>query len=178
VNYQCITAIASVVQDFLLLASAVLIGWYLYETRRMRQAADEQVRETQALVKTSQEQLEAQIMPAIAVHAKGSPHGLELVNVGKGPVLGVILSAAERGSTGTRGLDRFVNNDIAFIAAGGKESTSVRTQDIGVGGVPVLNGRSLQCQYTSLSGRTYWTVVDFDHASGNIVESTRFRSER
>jgi hypothetical protein len=69
----------------------------------MRQAADEQVRETQRLVKTSQEQLEAQIMPAIAVHSKGSPHGLELVNVGKGPVLGVILSAAERGSTGTRG---------------------------------------------------------------------------
>jgi hypothetical protein len=77
-----------------------------------------------------------------------------------------------------RGLDRMVNNGIAFIAAVGKESTSVRTQDIGVGGVPVLNGRSLQCQYTSLSDRTYWTVVDFDHASGNIVESTRFRGER
>lgn len=178
-NYQYITAVATIVQDVLLLASAVLIGWYLYETRRMRKASEKQVNESQALVRASQEQLEAQIMPAIAVHVRGSPYGLELVNVGKGPALGVILSAAIRGAAGTRGLDRLADDDIAFIKAGGEQAISVRTQPVtGLGGVPALNGRSLQCQYMSLSGRTYWTVVDFDHATGNTVESTRFNSER
>jgi hypothetical protein len=179
VNYQCITAVATVVQDVLLLVSAILIGWYLYETRRMRKAAEEQVTESQALVRASQEQLEAQIMPAIAVHVRTAPYGLELVTVGKGPALGVILSAAERGAAGKRDLDRLADDDIAFIKAGGEQAISVRTHAVtGLGGVPVLNGRSLQCQYTSLSGRTYWTVVDFDHASGKTVESTRFNSER
>lgn len=55
VNYQYITAIATVLQDFLLLVSGVLIGWYLYETRKMRQAAEKQISESQALVRASQE---------------------------------------------------------------------------------------------------------------------------
>jgi hypothetical protein len=56
-NDQHITAIATIVQDVLLSLSAVLIGWYLWETRKMRQAAEEQVRESQELVKASHDQL-------------------------------------------------------------------------------------------------------------------------
>jgi hypothetical protein len=41
-------------------------------------------------------------------------------------------------------------------------------------GTNVLNGRSLQCQYTSLSGRMYWTVVDFDHADNSALIAIRF----
>ena len=70
-------------------------------------------------------------------------------------------------------------DDIGFIEAGASSQTSIRTQDVGGGppAVAVLNGRSLQCQYTSLSGRTYWTVVDFDRVDNNILIATRFYSE-
>jgi hypothetical protein len=59
VNDQHITAVATIVQDLLLLASAFLIAWYLYETRKMRKAAQEQVKESQALVVAAQKQLDA-----------------------------------------------------------------------------------------------------------------------
>jgi hypothetical protein len=179
VNYQCVIAIATVVQDFLLLASAILVGWYLYETRRMRKAAEQQVTESQALVTASDEQLEAQIRPAVAVRVRNQPESLLLVNVGKGPAFNLIVSPAERGAAGSRecsDLEKF-DVPISFLAASSDGFSGIRTQAIpGVGGT-ALNGRSLQCQYTSLSGRTYWTVVDFDHATGNTVESTRFNVE-
>ncbi len=41
----------------LLAVNAVLFAWYLWETRKMRQAADKQVNETQELVRVSQDQL-------------------------------------------------------------------------------------------------------------------------
>ena len=178
-NYQCITAVATVIQDVLLLVSAFLIGWYLYETRMMRKAAEEQVTESQALVKASEEQFEAQIRPAVAVRVRLPPESLLVVNVGKGPALDLIMSPAERGAEGSMKwaeLETFGAN-IGFIAAGSDDFTGIRTQAIGGVGGAVLNGRSLQCQYKSLSGRTYWTVVDFDHATGNSVESTRFNIE-
>lgn len=142
----------------------VCVAWYLYETRRIRIASDQQ--------------LEAQIRPAIAVRQHGAPTGLVLHNVGKGPAFGVILSAAERGSSGKHDLDRLVNQDIAYLEERRETPTGVYTQPCGVGGVPILNGSSFQCQYTSLSGRTYWTVVDFDKPSGNTVIETRFYTER
>src|SRR6266581_3669062 len=40
VSDQHITAVATIVQDVLLLLSAGLIGWYLWETRKMRIAAE------------------------------------------------------------------------------------------------------------------------------------------
>lgn len=96
-NYQAVTAVATVVQDLLLLVSAVLIYWYLYETRRMRKAAEEQVAESQALVKASEEQLEGQIKPAIVVRVQ-QQRAVQLVNIGSGPALHVELSAVLRGS--------------------------------------------------------------------------------
>jgi hypothetical protein len=179
VDYQGITAVATVAQDVLLLISAFLIGWYLYETRRMRIAAEQQVAKSQALVKASEEQLEAQMRPAVVARVRRPPESLLLINVGKGPALDLTLSPAERGSVGSRGWSDLEVFDVeaTFIAAGGEAVSGIRTQTIpGVGGIG-LNGRSLQCQYTSLSGRTYWTVVDFDHATGNTVENTRFNAE-
>lgn len=162
-------------QAELLVLSAILVGWYLLETRRMRKAAENQVRE-------SQNQIEAQTRPVITVFVRGSVYGLELHNVGTGPAFGVILSATERESNGKPDLDR-LQNDISFIEPGQKFPTGIRPVTIpgfttpgatSAGAIPVLNGRSLQCQYKSLSGRTYWTVVDFDKASGTTVIDTRF----
>jgi hypothetical protein len=156
-------------QAELLVLSAILIGLYLREIWKMRKAAENQVRE-------SQDQLEAQIRPALAVQVRNPPESLLLVNVGKGPALNLILSPAERGSEGSRECsDRETFNvPITFIEAGGSGISGVRTQaHPGLGGA-VLNGVSLQCQYTSLSGRIYWTVVDFDKPSGTTVIATRF----
>jgi len=46
-----------------------------------------------------------------------------------------------------------------------------------VGNYPTLDGLSFQCQYTSLSGRTYFTVVDFDKADNNLLIATRVHPE-
>jgi hypothetical protein len=101
-----------------------------------------------------------------------------LINLGTGPALQVRLSAIERGSMGKRDLDRLAD-DIELIEAGGKQvGTSVQT----TGALPVvpstcvLQGRSLQCQYSSLSGHTYWTVADFDGGRKNKLIATRFYS--
>jgi len=166
-TYEHAMLTATVFQDVLLLVSAVLIAWYLYETYKMRLAAEAQ--------------LEAQIRPAIAVRVRNPLESLLLVNVGKGPALNLKLSPAERGLEGSRECAESETFDvpITFIAEGSEGVSGIRTQaHPGLGGFPVLNGRSLQCQYTSLSGRTYWTVVDFDHATGNTVENTRFNVER
>ena len=150
---------------FLLLAvNAVLVWLYLQETKKIRIA--------------NELQLEAQTRPAVVVRHGSDSRGLELVNFGKGPALHLRLSAAERDSAGKKDLDRLAD-DIGFVEAGASSQTSIRTQDVGGGppAVAVLNGRSLQCQYTSLSGRTYWTVVDFDRVDSNILIATRFYSE-
>jgi hypothetical protein len=143
--------------------TVILVWLYLRATNRIRVATEAQ--------------LEAQIAPAIVVRVQ--PDGeLQFVNLGSGPALHVRLSATERGSTGKPDLDR-LTNDIDFIERqGAARGTGIRT----IPGVPelglqqVLNGRSLQCQYSSLSGRTYWTVVDFDKGNNNLLIATRFRS--
>jgi hypothetical protein len=157
---------ASLVDWFGLLLSGItviLVGLYLRETNRIRIATEAQ--------------LEAQIAPAIVVRVQ--PDGeLQFVNLGSGPALHVRLSATERGSTGTPDLDR-LRNDIDFIEKqGDARGTGIRTTP-SVPELPAamaLNGRSLQCQYSSLSGRTYWTVVDFDRGNNNLLIATRFRS--
>ena len=127
-NYQNVMLAGTIVQDILLLASAILIGLYLYETYRMRVAAEAQ--------------LEAQIRPAVAVRVRNAPESLLLVNVGKGPALNLTLSPAERGSEGSRECAERETFDVAltFIAEGGEGVSGIRTQaHPGLAGVPVLN---------------------------------------
>jgi hypothetical protein len=75
----------------------------------------------------------------------------------------------QRGAAGKLGLD--LMSEVGFIEVGGDFLTGIQTQGAGSN---TLNGRSLQCEYTSLSGRIYWTVVDFDHANNNLLIDTRF----
>ena len=147
----------------LVLSMNARLIWHRKETNKIRIA--------------NEAQLEAQIRPAIAVRFS-SLHELELVNLGKGPALQVRLSVIERGSTGKCDLDSLAD-DIELIEAGAKQvGTRVRT----TGTLPVdpstciLKGRSLQCQYSSLSGHTYWTMADFDGDHGNKLIATRFYS--
>jgi hypothetical protein len=146
----------------LLVVNAVLVWRYLRETRKIRI--------------TSEEQLEAQMMPAVVVHPDTtSDRYIALMNVGKGPALHLKLSATERGSAYKRDLD-LMDDEIVFLQPGEKRvMNSIRTQGAGLS---VLSGRSLQCEYTSLSGRTYWTVVDFNKVDNDRLLATRFYSER
>lgn len=128
------------------------------------------LQETAALRKIGQDQLEAQIRPAIVVRpGPTTVDGLVLVNHGKGPALHIRLSKTERGSPGKPGLELCWL--VRFLEVNGTEGTAVRARG---GGPYALDGKSLQCEYTSLSGRTYWTVADFDSTHNDCLIATRF----
>jgi hypothetical protein len=77
VNDQHVTAITSIVQAVLLLISATLVGAYLWETRRMRQAAERQA--------------EAPYFPAVGAKTQHSRVDSEplLENIDNGPAMEV-----------------------------------------------------------------------------------------
>ncbi len=166
-----VAAIAAICQVAVLMVIARLVSRYLQETAEVQRLA-------QLEVAIANEQLETQIRPAIVVRPMAGVAGdrsLALVNVGKGPALHISLSATDRGAVGKRDLGRMVD-DIGFLAPEAEPCpTAIRTQGAGIN---VLGGRSLQCEYSSLSGRTYWTVVDFDKNDNDRLIATRFNFER
>lgn len=131
-------------QTVLLVLNAAFVWRYLQETKNLRIAAQQQVA-------ASDEQLEAQIRPAMVVRCRPRM-GVTLVNVGKGTAFDLVASPADRGSEGSRrwsGAERFdcFVVDSSFIEAQGERNTNIRLQPVEVlGGVPVLDGRSLQCE--------------------------------
>jgi ABC-type sugar transport system ATPase subunit len=90
-------------QDVLLAVNAALIAWYLWETRKLRLAAEDQVTKSQSQISATHEQVEAmrqqvaiaqdqreaQIRPALTVIGKGAT--LWVVNIGNGPALNLQL---------------------------------------------------------------------------------------
>jgi hypothetical protein len=160
--------------------AAFLIFLYLVETYRLRVASRDQVSESRRLVALSEAQLEAQIRPAVVARVQ-DPNGqksIEVLNIGKGAALDVRLSAVPLGSV--EQWDGKVSEferqwSLSYLAPSGKsETTSVRTRPVpGLGGVPVLGKQSFRCEYRSLSGRTYSTIVEFDD-NGVTVVSTQF----
>ena len=173
-------ALAGFAQAFLLIVNAVIVWDYLQETKKLRIATQDQVEETRKLVYAERRQLEAQIKPAVVARMKWASQQqlVELVNIGNGPALDVKLSAVGRGS-----VEQWddVNEPfgrellLAFIERGGDRETGIRTRPVQriVGAVSVLGERGLRCEYRSLSGRTYSTIVDFDQ-NGACAERTSF----
>jgi hypothetical protein len=162
--------LAAWAQVAVLIVTARFVWLYLRETEHLRKTAEEQVEVSQRQVTAAQDQLEGQIRPAIVIRHDTAGVALVLINVGKGPALHLRLSRTERGSAGKSGLD-LMADEVGFIAAGDPPCpTPVRTQGAGVF---ALNGKSLQCEYTSLSGRTYWTVADFDKFDNDRQIATR-----
>jgi hypothetical protein len=145
---QCVTAIATIIQDFLLLISAVLVAGYLVETRRLRIASQKQV-------DISQAQLEAQIRPALVVRMRGTLH---VANVGAGSALNVTLM--EAGAADQIAWDAQFKSGTRLegitIAPANEEDSGLRDQ--GSARPP------LHLKYESLSGKVYASVIEFDGA--------------
>ena len=168
-NDQHVIAIATAVQVVLLVANGILVYLYLRATQQIAKMNREQV-------KVSQLQLEAQIKPALVARLQNDSHVVELVNIGSGPALHVKFVVVPKGSTmwqdvcGLGGYDQ-----IAFLESKQTWLTHVRTRKPDVAGTFILDSSSasLRCDYKSLSGRTYFSVFDFDQ-SGGFVENTHF----
>lgn len=152
----------------LLALNAGLIAWYLHETRRTRFAAERQV-------EVGLQQLEAQTKPALIARLPENSQLVELVNIGNGPALHLEFMSVPRGSIDRQNLTGLGFDRIAFLEPKQTRVLHVRTREPEVPATAWLDSssRSLRCEYRSLSGRTYFSVFDFDHA-GNFIENTHF----
>jgi hypothetical protein len=171
VNDQHVTAIATIVQDVLLLASAGLIAWYLWETRKMRKASESQVSKSQELVEAAQrqivaslEQVEAAFRPAVVARDPGNVNmSPSLENIGNGPAIEVRWSIPD---SNWRGL-------IPCLQSGQPHGVQLN-----VGGMKALynaglasgnNIASIECSYRSLSGRWYSSSCAYDFERSQFV---------
>jgi len=162
--------LAAWAQVVVLIVTACFVWQYLRETAELRKTAQKQVEVSQRQATAAQDQLEGQIRPAIVIHHDTSGVILVLNNLGKGPALHVRLYRTERGSAGKRGLNPIAEPVTLIAASAPPWPTVIHTQG---NDINALNGKSLQCEYSSLSGRTYWTVVDFDKADNDRLIATR-----
>jgi hypothetical protein len=152
----------------LLTLNAGLIAWYLHETRRTRLAAERQV-------EVGQRQLEAQTKPALIARLQENSQLVELVNIGSGAALHLEFMSVPRGSTIRQNLTGFRFDRVVFLEPKQTRILHVRTREPEIPATVWLDSssRSLRCEYRSLSGRTYFSVFDFDH-TGTFVENTHF----
>ena len=139
-------------QALLLFLNLFAVGWYVVETIRLRRVAEQQV--------------EAQMRPALELVLNFRLQRMSLVNLGAGPALdlrvtgigpnaGVVWDADDDGS----GLGH------AFVSAGKQAPAEIGTAGFGP-------ERSLQVVYASLSGRLFATVVEFPEQG--VSGRTRF----
>jgi hypothetical protein len=145
--------VAAFVQAVLLLLNVWFVRLYLQETHKLRLASEKQVAAGQA-------QVEAQIRPALAARLDPD-ETVFLFNIGAGPAVHVKMSLGEAGSVHWGAPP--VNRRIPFLTVdpiNGCE-TSMRThQSTGDPAKTPLGGYLLQCEYRSLSGRPYASIVD------------------
>ena len=170
-NDQHVIAVATIVQDVLLLLSAGLIAWYLWETRKLRKAAYEQLTAMRQQTAVAQDQLEGQIQPAVV--ARMTQMGVQLVNIGTGPALHVKLGSVAKSSVNPADVIALQQDRIGFIEARQTRQTVIRVFAApNQPGATLLNNRNLWCEYRSLSGRVHVTIVAF--AGDDGADDTRF----
>jgi uncharacterized phage infection (PIP) family protein YhgE len=109
------------------------------------------------------DQLETQTRPAVV--ARVTQNGIELLNIGNGPALHVKMSGVLKGAGPQFGQAPMAHDGIPFLAAGLANAlqTVIQLQlNPRFPAAPYLGGFTLQCEYKSLSGRTYATLIDFE----------------
>jgi hypothetical protein len=170
-------ALAGVGQVVVLIVTAFFVWRYLDETQQLRTTAQQQLRANWRQVAVANDQLEAQIAPAVAAQAvpSGGSHKVMLTNVGKGPAFSIRFSATRRGSAGDGSLSSLVEYRVGLLTVGVDTPVPIQTGVVSSGTVPLPRGGSLQCEYRSLSGRTYYTVVDFNEDGTNVTDIRIYR---
>lgn len=153
------------IQSGLLLLNAILVYMYLRATEKIASTNQKQLN-------VSQEQLEAQFKPTVVACVNGSL-AVELRNIGSGPALHLDLSIVPRGSLDGSLKTGLGYDKIEFLEPKQQQVTRTRTVPTSGHSAETVNGRSLRCEYKSLSGRSYFTVFDFDF-EGKIVIATYF----
>jgi hypothetical protein len=172
--WTAIAALAGVGQVVVLIVTARFVWRYLNETQMMRKAAENQVEKSQSLVALGLRQLEGQIKPALVARVDSGSFAVTLVNVGSGPALHLMLSAVAKGSVPQWDgrAAALATDPRGYLEARQERLSGVRTRPVqGLDGVPILGERGLLCEYSSLSGQVYATIVDFG-ANGVTVERT------
>jgi hypothetical protein len=183
-NDQHVLALTAIVQIVLLAVNAALIAWYLWETRKLRRAAEDQVTKSQSQASAAYEQVEAmrhqaaiaqdqreaQIRPALTVSGKSAT--LLVVNIGNGPALNLQLVKGRR-QTVLPASSRIETNfgmrvKGSFVAPGESQAKDTNEK---VGSIGQLDGEDLQLVYESLSGKKYVSIVEFD-GPGNPCKTT------
>jgi len=181
-------AVAGILQVIVLAVTAYLVLGYLRETERLRIATQQQVDKSQALVEAAQRQLglaredlvatraqvaiaqnqlEAQIRPALVVFPRGN---FQIANVGSGPGLNLKLVEVAQGARIDWELpsniaDRLTGSFVALGELHAKDSTIPQ-------GFFEHRGRDLHIFRESLSGRKYATVLRF--GDNGTLTDTRF----
>jgi len=145
-----VIAIAAVGQVVVLIATAWFVWRYLQETAELRRTAQRQV----AL---ANEQLEAQIRPALTL-AIGDGGSLWVSNIGSGAALNLRLVRTTAESVDWEAKSNFGTAAMGAAVAGGQR---VETGSAS-GSVGNLKGECLHLIYESLSGRVYASVLVFE----------------
>lgn len=144
-----VAAIAAVGQVVVLIATAWFVWRYLQETTELRRAAQRQV----AL---ANEQLEAQIRPALTIADIGG--SLSVANIGSGAALNLRMV-----KTKTEGVDWGAKSNfgepVTGVAIAAGQSVSTRYP---VGSYGNLRDERLHLLYESLAGKLYASIVTFD----------------
>ncbi len=152
-----VAALAAVGQVVVLIATAWFVWRYLQETTELRRAA--------------QQQLEAQIRPALTV--VDDRGWLVVSNVGSGVGLNLRLVKIKADSVDWEAKSNFGEFAAGRAVAVGKfVSTNAE-----VGSIGNFKGERLHLIYESLSGGTYASVVSFNEGSG-VPSGVRFLPKR
>ncbi len=154
-------------QVVLLAVNAALIYFYLRATQRIAQTNQEQVKASFAQSKASQEQLEAQIRPAIVFRKPdltAERNVMQIHNVGSGPALHLIFAVL--GHNQQVDWDRI---ESEFASPWSREFVPPGVADGPFFILPSnVFGNRLAVRYESLSGKRYASVVFIDGAGDSV----------
>lgn len=150
--WTAFAAIAASLQVLVLIVTACFVWKYLQETAELRRAAQRQV-------VLANDQLEAQIRPALTLV---NIEVLYVSNVGSGVGLNLRLVKSKEESVDWQAESNFGPMAKGLAAAvGGPVNTRMT-----VGSIGTMKGERLHLIYESLSGKTYASVVSFNEGSG------------
>jgi len=154
--WTAIVALAGLGQAVLLFANAIFVWCYLRETKKLRQAAEEQVN-------IGQRQVEVSFRPAVVIQHWRSASELAAVNIGSGPAIDVHWSLL---NTDLKGTFPYLRQDSDPRNLGGtgwdKKLTNAALKirpDIA----------QIECLYRSLSGWRYSSINTYDVGSASFT---------